>query len=633
MDRPNLINKIKSLEGLTNDEKADLIQLLNETKQYGLVWEDKPEEVERELLTKLPVLREVTERRILAKDIHQDDNIQPPKSSVVPNLFSNEDSSKSYADIVFSHNYTPNHILIEGDNLHALTALSFTHEGKVDVIYIDPPYNTGNKDFKYNDSYVDKEDSYRHSKWISFMQKRLVIAHRLLNEKGVIFISIDDNEQAQLKLLCDEIFSENNFISIISWQRAYSPKNQSKKISKDVEYILCYAKNSESTDFALLPRTEKMNKRYKNLDNDHRGPWKSGDLIANEERKNGHYIITGPRGDLFDAPPGKHWSYAEEKMKDLLNDNRLYFGRDGRSIPSLKQFLHEVQQGRKVSTLFLHEEAGHTDEAKKELKSFFEQSDELFSTPKPTRLIKLLINLSISKSPTVLDFFAGSGTTLDATMQLNAEDKGNRQCILVTNNENQICEQITYKRNKLVIQGYINLNGLHVPGLINNNLRYYKTDFVSQEKTIKNKKQLTLLATEMLCIKENIYTEPTDFFGFTFTSRTIKCFTENEKYLFIVYDEEYIELMVPLISQINSPYKIKVYVFSPGQYPFTEEFEDVIDKVEVCALPDAIYKAYMNVLPKKSDRRFSELSYTETTDNGVLDEAEVDLFTENNPMQ
>lgn len=624
MDKLNLINKIKSLAGLTNNEKADLIHLLNETKQYGLVWEDKPEDVEHELLTKLPVLREVTERRILAKDLQVDKSSNKSIGSIRQNLFSGKED---FDEEDLSN--TPNHILIEGDNLYALTALTFTHEDKIDVIYIDPPYNTGNKDFMYNDNYVDKEDSYRHSKWLSFMHKRLLIAHKLLNKEGVIFISIDDNEQAQLKLLCDEVFSEKNFISIISWQRAYSPKNQSKKISKDVEYILCYAKNSELTDFALLPRTEKMNKRYKNIDNDYRGPWKAGDLVANEERKNGHYFITGPKGDLFDAPPGKHWSYAEDKMKELLRDNRLYFGKDGRSIPSLKQFLHEVQQGRKVSTLFLHEEAGHTDEAKKELKNFFEQSDDLFSTPKPTRLIKLLLSLSISKSPIILDFFAGSGTTLQATMQLNYNDKKKRQCILVTNNENNIAEEVCYERNKRAILGYTNTNGKQEKGLICNNLRYYKTDLLSQDKTIKNKRQLTLLATEMLCIKENIYCELKDYLGFSFNSGTVRCFTENEKYLFVVYDEQYIEQLISIINQIVTPHKIKIYVFSPGQYPFTEEFEDVINKVEVCALPNAVYKAYMNVLPKNSERRFSQVADTERADSERLINVDSDLFTEN----
>ena len=202
MNKQDLISKIKQLDGVTQDERAYLINLVNTKKKYGLVWEDKPEAVEEQLRENLPVLKEIKDKAI----INGEDN--------------------------------PNHILIEGDNLHALTALTFTHESKIDVIYIDPPYNTGNKDFKYNDTFVDKEDSYRHSKWLSFMDKRLRIAKRLLSEKGIIFISIDDYEQATLKLLCDEIFTEMNFVGNIVWQRSYAPINLKKNnISKPRFYF------------------------------------------------------------------------------------------------------------------------------------------------------------------------------------------------------------------------------------------------------------------------------------------------------------------------------------------------------------------------------------------------------------
>jgi adenine-specific DNA-methyltransferase len=221
MNKTDLIQKVKALEGLTQDERAYLINLVNTKKKYGLVWEDKPEDVEEQLRENLPVLKEVVEKRILGTPL--------PKPIEEINLFTQNNETDNPENLD-AENY-PNHILIEGDNLHALTALTFTHEGKIDVIYIDPPYNTGNKDFKYNDSFVDKEDSYRHSKWISFMHKRLQIAKRLLNDKGVIFISIDDYEQATLKLLCDEIFNELNFVGNVIWQRAYAPINLKKTIS------------------------------------------------------------------------------------------------------------------------------------------------------------------------------------------------------------------------------------------------------------------------------------------------------------------------------------------------------------------------------------------------------------------
>ena len=206
IDKSALISKLQQLEGLTDEEKSNLIGLLRQHKKYGLVWEDKPEDVEERLREELPVLKEVKERALISD--------QPD---------------------------APNHILIEGDNLEALTALSYTHEGKIDVIYIDPPYNTGNKDFVYNDSYVDTEDSYRHSKWLSFMSKRLRIAKRLLSDKGVIFISIDDNEQANLKLLCDEVFGIRNYAATLIWKSKSGGANDTSSFGVDHEYLLCYA--------------------------------------------------------------------------------------------------------------------------------------------------------------------------------------------------------------------------------------------------------------------------------------------------------------------------------------------------------------------------------------------------------
>src|SRR5665647_1747 len=227
MNKTDLIQKIKQLEGISQDERSYLINLVNTKKKYGLVWEDKPEDVEEQLRIQLPVLREVVERRILGKDLPREIKTTEPKEAT---LFSSAENQGNQ-EVQKNHDSDscPNHIIIEGDNLHALTALSFTHEGKIDVIYIDPPYNTGNKDFKYNDSFVDKEDSFRHSKWLSFMDKRLRIAKRLLSEKGVIFISIDDNEQAPLKLLCDEVFAETNEIAMFI-HKNNSNKNQAKLV-------------------------------------------------------------------------------------------------------------------------------------------------------------------------------------------------------------------------------------------------------------------------------------------------------------------------------------------------------------------------------------------------------------------
>lgn len=268
--REQILTKIKQSGILTDDEHDYLAGRLQQ--HYGLLWEDRSEDVETRLRAELPVLVEVPERRIL-----------PPSAD---------------SETLFEEN-APNHILIEGDNLHALSTLAFTHEGKVDVIYIDPPYNTGNKDFRYNDRFVEKEDSYRHSAWLAFMHRRLTLAHRLLKDTGVIFISIDDNEQAQLKLLCDSVFGEGNFVATNVWEKIHSIKNDARYLSVNHEFLLFYAKDVNKIEVNLLGRTDGMNARYTNPDNDPRGSWQSGDLVANETRKDGNYDVFSPTGKVF----------------------------------------------------------------------------------------------------------------------------------------------------------------------------------------------------------------------------------------------------------------------------------------------------------------------------------------------
>jgi adenine-specific DNA-methyltransferase len=579
MNKTDLINKVKAIDGLSQDERAYLINLVNTKKKFGLVWEDKPEDVEEQLRENLPVLKELKERAI----VNGEEN--------------------------------PNHILIEGDNLHALTALSFTHEGKIDVIYIDPPYNTGNKDFKYNDTFIDKEDTFKHSKWLSFMDKRLRIAKRLLSEKGVIFISIDDYEQATLKLLCDEIFTEMNFVGNVIWQRAFSPINLKKTISQNHDFILIYCKQ-EFSSFELnkLPRSLEATDRYKNPDNDIRGAWTSGDLSVGPAIEKNIYPITTPSGRIVLPPKGYSWRLSEERLKEFLSDNRIWFGPKGDGVPRIKRFLTDVKDGVVAMSLWTHSEVGHTQSAKQELKEVLYENEKPFETVKPIKLIDRIFKLTTdNKKPyIILDFFAGSGTTLHATMGLNVEDGGNRQCILITNNENNICEEVTYERNKRVIQGYTNAKGVAVEGLANNNLRYYKSEFVGREPSLKNKRELTQLATELLCIKEDCYTEQ------KIKIKQTKLFANARVTLLILFDDQFIPDAVELIKGMDAK-EIKVYVFSMGSDPYTEDFSEVLDKVTLCALPDAIYKAYQNVLPKKKRTipLMEEVSETPTNENGV----------------
>lgn len=578
MDKYELAKKLKALEGLTDDEKAALIGLLRSHKKYGLVWEDKPEAVETELEEKLPTLTEVKERAII--------NDTPDE-------------------------HHPNHILIEGDNLHALTALSYTHAGKIDVIYIDPPYNTGNKDFVYNDKFVDSEDSYRHSKWLSFMAKRLRIAKKLLSDKGVIFISIDDNEQANLKLLCDEVFGERNFIANLVWQKKFSRANDALYFSTMHDHIICFCKKNikdnpnDGWQIGLLDRIGEVPKGYSNPDNDCRGVWTSTIMSAKSGSDSLLYPIITPSGRKVYPPDGRFWSCSEETFEKWNSENRIWFGKDGNGTPRKKTFLSEVQAGLRPNTLILQEEGGNNQEGKQELKSIF-SGQGTFDGPKPTKLLRLLLQIVNGKKLTILDFFAGSGTTLHATMQLNAEDGGHRQCILVTNNENNICEEVTYERNKRVINGYTTPKGEQVEGLHQNNLRYYRTDFVGRSRTVKNMRALVEAATDMLCIKENLYREEPKFGPWNRLPRQVaRHFADGHRQMLVIYKEDNIEELVDAIYDMELKEKIKVYVFSPDRDPYEDEFVDVEDKVELCALPAAIYDAYMRVLPRRKDKRIA----------------------------
>ena len=581
-DRANLIKRINTLEGLTDKERSDLLGLLRENKTYGLVWEDKPEDVEERLREELPILTEVPERVIISED-----------------------------------NDAPNHILIEGDNLEALAILAYTHEGKIDVIYIDTPYNTGNKDFIYNDSYVDKEDSYRHSKWLSFMSRRLKIAKKLLSDRGVIFISIDDNEQAQLKLLCDEIFGADRFITNLIWQKKTGAAD-ANGIAIITEYILVYcldpqnaknifSYNKNAFDIKRYRYTDEFEKirgpfYYDSLD---RGSIQYSDgLNYGIEAPDGSMIF--PNGRLSFVNDGWTWKWSKEKVEwgiknkfiEIVPTNKK---KNGWAV-KYKIYLNVDNEGNAIekSVPYKNLISGILNaDAANDIKTIF--NSKAFSYAKPIELIKLFINLIANKKGIILDFFAGSGTTLHATMQLNAEDGGHRQCILVTNNENNICEEVTYERNRRVIQGYTNAKGEEVAGLTKNNLRYYRTGFVGRNRSMQNMRKLVNLATDMLCIKEDLYTEQNTFGGQKTYKGIFRYFDDGKKQMLVIYREEAIDELVDIIYDMDIPQPIKVYVFSPSEDPWEGSFDDVSDKVELCALPQAIYNTYRRILPKKKD--------------------------------
>lgn len=338
-------------------------------------------------------------------------------------------------------------VYIEGDNLEVLKLLQTAYYNKVKMIYIDPPYNTGN-DFVYEDDFADPMARYKeiteqttksnpetmgrfHTNWLNMMYPRLRLAANLLTDDGVIFISIDDNEVHNLRKICDETFGEENFVAQIVWQKIHSIKNDAKYFSVNHDYIIIYAKAIDNFSVKLLPRTEEMNSRYKNPDHDPRGAWQSGDLVANGERSTGYYDVISPKtGKVFNVEKGKHWVYSQDNMQELIANNEIWFGLDGNSFPRKKRFLADVQDGRTPNTIWLSDEAGHNQTAARELKQLFDDK-KYFDYPKPVELMKMLLQVSTNEKDIILDFFSGSATTAHAVMQLNAEDGGNRKFICV----------------------------------------------------------------------------------------------------------------------------------------------------------------------------------------------------------
>lgn len=554
----------------SKEQVINRVKELEKRKKYGLVWD---EEKELELVVtqckeKLPVLKEVKDKEIYNK----------------------EDKSKN--------------ILIEGDNYHALSVLNYTHKGKVDVIYIDPPYNTGKKDeWKYNDKWVSSDDFYRHSKWLNMMEKRLMLAHNLLKNDGVIFISIDDNEFAQLKLLCDGIFTESNFVGIITWERKRKGSFLSDKFTKKTEYIMIYSKrgkeiklfgqsSGETEDQPLIKRTNSSKEliiphiliETKLPDGKYSvGKYGNGtssiELLKEVIVKNGKFI-----NDLHMKGP---FIWTQKNTDQEIKLGAKFFIRTNNF--SLRALKGKESQGMKALGSLLTMEVGTNEDANEELKNILLE-ERSFEYPKPVSLIKLLIQSRsyFNKNLIILDFFAGSGTTGHAVLDLNKEDGGNRKFILCTNNENKICEDVCYPRIKKVIGGYKNSRGEKIEGL-GGNLKYFKTDFVDAEPTDKNKIKLTKEATEMLCLKEDTFDPVTEKAKF-------KIFRNGEKYTGIILDHKGIKEFKKAIKDIKGEFNI--YVFSLGDDTFDEEFEDLTQKFKLSPIPEVILRVYRRIFNK-----------------------------------
>jgi len=437
--REDLLAKIKEIRNFIaaapqDENTGNLLSYLAELekdvngKKYGLVFEEHREEINEVLDTHTPVLTE-------------------------------------NADLFIDNGGVMN-FLIEGDNLASLKLLEKTHKGKIDLIYIDPPYNTGSKDFIYNDTYVDKLDGFRHSKWLSFMSNRLTLAKKLLNEQGSIFISIDDNEYSQLKILCDSIFGENNFVANVIWKHTQQSKNDERHFSRQYNCLLIYAKNIATLPQFLFARTEEDNKNYRNPDNDPRGDWRSGDVRSPNYRPTMCYDIIAPNGNVIKAPE-KGWRWSKETLDTMIETGEIIFKPDFSGI--IRKIYLCNQKGRTPENLWNGDRFGTTRQATADIKELFE-GKAVFDTPKPKELIMRIIEIALAnENGTVLDFFAGSGTTGHAVLKYNSENSDyNCKFILCTNNENNICRDITYERVKRVIdkESYAA------------SLKYYKVEYV-----------------------------------------------------------------------------------------------------------------------------------------------------------
>jgi len=648
IDCAALAAAVSNLQGLTSEQKSALLELINEQKTFGLVWEDKPEEAQEFLCSRIPILCEEPSLRL---------------------------SHEGYN--------TPNHVLIEGDNLHALTSLFFAYEGKIDVIYIDPPYNSGAKDWRYNNDYVDVNDSYRHSKWLSMMKNRLIIAKRLLNpDNSVLIVTIDEKEFHHLGCLLEELFPSAR-IQMISTVINVKGVAREKEFSRVNEYI--YIVQLGDSKVEALPLSEEW---LGNVRSSGRDKVRLGSMLrsgSNSERKHspgcfypiyftteGKYVMAGDPIPLnadrhtVDVPNGLvaiwpiHangtegvWQYGKCAFEKLVSDGFVYFGklknnRIGISyapkgvVQKIKNGLFKIEGYNEDGQAIIDDTEyqstfipgnqwsipshNATEYGSKLLKDIF--GDKVFSYPKSLYAVKDTLRFFVAskKNATILDFFAGSGTTLHATLQLNAEDGGSRKCVLINNNENNICQEVTYERCKRVIKGYVTQNGQHVEGLKNNSLRFYKIVFLNREQTAENKRQLMEASTDLLCIKHNLYDEKNTFFGLNLSKQVARYFEEQGRGMLIIYRPDAIPYIVKALAKANEIAEpIQTYVACDGAYPFTDDFHEVLDHVELHAMPYSLYQAYRQVLPPKSERQ--DFADQPEVSEKELNEADANLYT------
>lgn len=530
--REDLLKKIEEIRKYISNAPQDentgnLLSYLSEIekdvngKKYGLVFEEHREDIDEVLDTHTPVLTE-------DKDLFIDNGGQM--------------------------NY-----LIEGDNLASLQLLEKTHKGKVDLIYIDPPYNTCNKDFVYDDKYIGSDDLFKHSKWLSFMEKRLKISKKLLSQRGIIVISINDIENATIKLLCDEVFGNENFVANLVWKSRQNKDNRNiSGVSNDHEYLICY---SSQPNTRVFRGEDRKTEQYSNPDNDPRGPWVSANMagiLDATQRPNCHYDLIHPVTKVNYGRPKMGWRYDINTMNKLISEDRILFPKNPKGRPRRKVFLYELSDKKTGYSSIVGKEI-FTRDGTSDIDKLFEK--RVFQYPKPVDLLFEIFYQTLPENGIVLDFFAGSGSSGHATLKLNSDKGGNRIFILCTNNENNICRDVTYERIKRVIdkENY------------SASLKYYKVDYlpISERMYYEYANELLKHIRELVELENGI-----NFIG-------------NAEIAIVLTDEELNEFT----SNIEQYSSCKKLYMGHDLLP-DEEHERIISEnnIEISIIPDYYYK-------------------------------------------